>query len=698
MMKRLCKFISDYMGALVLMAAVVALIVPGAFSGIKPTVINPLLGVIMFGMGMALRLEDFRIVFSRPKEIIIGCIAQFTVMPLLALVLSRLFALDDALLIGVVLVGCCPGGTASNVITYLAKGDLALSVGMTATSTLLAPVMTPLLVWLLVGKAVDVDVAGMLLSILWVVILPIIAGLTVKWLFPQFTERVKEYLPAVSSLAIAFIVLIIISANASKLLLGGMVIIVVVMLHNLCGLGMGWLIGRLLHLPDAKRRAISIEVGMQNSGLASSLATIHFAAYPMASIPGAVFSVWHNISGSIVARLYVRMGKALMLLCIVSCGMAKGYAQDVAPYETYGLEKSMPVFYKQLKDSLKADWQTSQAQGVTREQVFATMQMAPPAPLDYSYEVIAEEQRDGYVAQKIAFNINRWERVLAYLLVPEHKSSMPAILLLHDHGAHFTIGKEKMVKPFGIDSLVTTDAEQWVGACYDGVYVGDELARQGYVVLCTDALFWGDRAPLLSEKDKQGKTVKEINRSLYDRQQALASNMLQMGSSWGAWITWDDIRSAAFLAHLPMVNPDRVGCIGFSMGAYRSWMLSALSDDIKASASICWMNDTEHLMTLENNQNKGGSAYSMLIPGIRNIADYPQVASLAAPKPTLFFNGKRDKLFPVEGVEASYDVMHKAWRAKGAKKNLITKLWDEKHFFSKAMQQEVFDFFKKNMK
>jgi len=686
------------MGVLVLMAAVVALIVPSAFSGIKPTVINPLLGVIMFGMGMALRLEDFRIVFSRPKDIIIGCIAQFTVMPLLALVLSRLFALDDALLIGVVLVGCCPGGTASNVITYLAKGDLALSVGMTATSTLLAPVMTPLLVWLLVGKAVDVDVAGMLLSILWVVILPIIAGLTVKWLFPQFTERVKEYLPAVSSLAIAFIVLIIISANASKLLLGGMVIIVVVMLHNLCGLGMGWLIGRLLHLPDAKRRAISIEVGMQNSGLASSLATIHFAAYPMASIPGAVFSVWHNISGSIVARLYVKMGKALMLLCIVCCGMAKGYAQDVAPYETYGLEKSMPVFYKQLKDSLKADWQTSQAQGVTREQVFATMQMAPPAPLDYSYEVIAEDQRDGYVAQKIAFNINRWERVLAYLLVPEHKSSMPAILLLHDHGAHFTIGKEKMVKPFGVDSLVTADAEQWVGACYDGVYVGDELARQGYVVLCTDALFWGDRAPLLSEKDKQGKTVKEINRSLYDRQQALASNMLQMGTSWGAWITWDDIRSAAFLAHLPMVNPEKVGCIGFSMGAYRSWMLSALSDDIKASASICWMNDTEHLMTLENNQNKGGSAYSMLIPGIRNIADYPQVASLAAPKPTLFFNGKRDKLFPVEGVEASYDVMHKAWRAKGAKKNLVTKLWDEKHFFSKAMQQEVFDFFKKSLK
>lgn len=308
-MKRLCKLISDYMGMLVLAAAVVALVVPGAFSGIKPTVINPLLGVIMFGMGMALRLEDFKIVFSRPKDVIIGCVAQFTIMPLLAVALSRVFALDEALAVGVVLVGCCPGGTASNVITYLAKGDLALSVGMTATSTLLAPVLTPLLVWLLAGKSVDVDVAGMLLSILWVVILPIVAGLIVKGLWPKFTERTTAYLPALSSLTIALIVAIIIAANAQKLLMGGMVIILVVVLHNLCGLSLGWLIGRLLRLPDAKRRAISIEVGMQNSGLASSLATLHFAAYPMATIPGAVFSVWHNISGAIVARLYVRTSK-----------------------------------------------------------------------------------------------------------------------------------------------------------------------------------------------------------------------------------------------------------------------------------------------------------------------------------------------------------------------------------------------------
>ena len=386
--------------------------------------------------------------------------------------------------------------------------------------------------------------------------------------------------------------------------------------------------------------------------------------------------------------------KRMMLSILLNAFVIGIMAQSNTTYETFGLIKSMPVFYEQLKDSLRMEQEKSMKSGISRERIFATMQMAPPAPVDYSYEVIASEQRDGYVAQKIAFNINRWERVLAYLLTPDSptKKYFPAILLLHDHGAHFTIGKEKMVKPFGVDSLTLADADDWVAKCYDGVYVGDELAKKGYVVLSTDALFWGDRAPSPMPYEPS-----ERNKQLYDRQQALASNMLQMGTSWGAWITWDDIRSAAFLAHLPMVNADKVGCLGFSMGSYRSWMLAALSDDIKASASICWMNDTEHLMTIENNQNKGGSAYSMLIPGIRNIADYPQVASLAAPKPALFFNGTRDKLFPVDGVKASYEVMQKAWAEHGAADKLITKLWDEKHFFNKAQQKEVVEFFERQL-
>ena len=296
------------MGVLVLLSAVAALLFPDTLSHLKPRLINPLLGIIMFGMGLTLKTEDFRVVFSRPRDVLVGCLAQFTVMPLLAFALTRVFRLEEALAIGVILVGCCPGGTASNVITFLARGDLALSVGMTAMSTLLAPVLTPLLVWLLAGEMVEVDVAGMLLSILWVVILPIALGLVVKRIWPRTTERAAGYLPALSSLAICLIVLIVIAANAHKLLSGGWIVLLVVVLHNICGLAAGYLIGLLLHLSPAKRRAVSIEVGMQNSGLASSLATLHFAAYPLATIPGALFSVWHNISGAIVARLYSRHG------------------------------------------------------------------------------------------------------------------------------------------------------------------------------------------------------------------------------------------------------------------------------------------------------------------------------------------------------------------------------------------------------
>ena len=305
-MKTLCNYISRYMGVLVLVVAAAALLWPASFLQVDTWAINPMLGVIMFGMGLTLSPQDFRIVFSRPKDILIGCLAQFTVMPLLALALSWAFALPKELALGVILVGCCPGGTASNVITYLAKGDLALSVGMTATSTLLAPLLTPLLVWLLAGTMVQVDTIGMLLSIVYVVIAPIAVGLVFQRYLPQFTRSVVPYLPAFSSVVIALVVGIIVAHNADRLLVGGLIVVLVVMLHNLCGLSLGYIIGRLLNLEDPKRRAISIEVGMQNSGLASSLATLHFTAYPLATIPGAIFSVWHNISGALVAAVFKR--------------------------------------------------------------------------------------------------------------------------------------------------------------------------------------------------------------------------------------------------------------------------------------------------------------------------------------------------------------------------------------------------------
>jgi BASS family bile acid:Na+ symporter len=303
-MKKICDFIARWMGGLVLLLVVLALLMPAPFAAIDQWVINPMLGLIMFGMGMTLSPQDFRIVFSRPKDVIIGCTAQFTVMPLLAWVLSWLFDLPPELALGVILVGCCPGGTASNVITYLAKGDLALSVGMTATSTVLAPLMTPLLTWLMAGKFVDVDTVAMLMSIVYVVIGPIAAGFLIQRYMPRFTRWAVAYLPAFSSLMIALLVAIIVGHNAGQLLKGGMVVVLVVILHNIGGFTLGYVLGRLLGLSDDKRKAISIEVGMQNSGLASSLATIHFAAYPMAVVPGAIFSVWHNVCGAFVAKLF----------------------------------------------------------------------------------------------------------------------------------------------------------------------------------------------------------------------------------------------------------------------------------------------------------------------------------------------------------------------------------------------------------
>lgn len=382
--------------------------------------------------------------------------------------------------------------------------------------------------------------------------------------------------------------------------------------------------------------------------------------------------------------------KLLPLLFASLLSLSTASAQtDSAAYEVTG---NMPVFYQQMKQQLTyplawgkaeekdfAKWK-AQARHVLAE----CMQNLQPAPKAYAMEVTDREQRDGYEARKIRFNLSEWSRVPAYLLVPEGEGPFPAIVLLHDHGAHFSIGKEKMVRPFHVAPEVMEDADQWASQCYDGQYVGDYLARHGYVVLAVDALFWGERGR------KEGTS--------YDAQQALASNFLQMGASWGAFINVDDMRSAEFLASLPFVDKERVGSLGFSMGAYRSWMLAALTDVVRASASICWMNTTEHLMTLTNNQNKGGSAYAMLIPALRRYLDYPHVASIACPKPTLFFNGTHDKLFPIEGVRDAYREMETVWKSQGASDHLVTKLWDEKHFFNKEMQKETLEFFDRWLK
>ena len=305
-MRKVCDFIARWIGVLVLVMALAAFLFPAPLGAIDTWYINPMIGLIMFGMGLTLSAQDFRVVFSRPKDVLMGCLAQFTIMPIMAWLLSQIFSLPKELTLGMILVGCCPGGTASNVITFLARGDLALSVGMTATSTLLAPVLTPLLVWLLAGTMVNVDTIGMLLSIVYVVIAPIVIGLLCQRHLPILTRRMVPYLPAFSSIMITLTVGIVVSHTSDKLLAGGFIVILAVMLHNLSGLAFGFTLGKLLHLSREKCIAVSIEVGMQNSGLASSLAVLHFAAFPLATIPGAIFSVWHNISGALVAKWYTK--------------------------------------------------------------------------------------------------------------------------------------------------------------------------------------------------------------------------------------------------------------------------------------------------------------------------------------------------------------------------------------------------------
>ena len=313
-MKTLAKisdFAGKYMAIIALAVAIVALVFPGPVSAaVKTSYVNILLGIVMFGMGMTLKLSDFKVVFTKPKAVIVGILSQFVIMPVLAFVLAFAFQLPAELAVGVILVGSCPGGTSSNVMTYLAKGDVALSVGMTACTTIMAPIVTPLLVLLFAGQTVDVDVLEMFLSIVQVVLVPIAAGFLINYFFEKVAAACASVLPLVSVVGISLIIMAVVAANQAKLLTVGPLIILVVMLHNVLGYTFGYLVGRALRLTKEQMRTLSIEVGMQNSGLASSLATVHFASMPLAAVPGAVFSVWHNISGAVYANIIARSAGA----------------------------------------------------------------------------------------------------------------------------------------------------------------------------------------------------------------------------------------------------------------------------------------------------------------------------------------------------------------------------------------------------
>ena len=300
---RFTQFIQKTFALWVVLFAGIALIVPEAFVWLKAYIIW-MLGIIMFGMGMTMSVDDFKGVLHNPKAVVIGVVAQFMVMPGLAYLLCQLFQLPPAIAIGVILVGCCPGGTASNVITYMAKGNTALSVACTSVSTILAPVLTPAIFYFLASQWIEINAMSMLGSILQVVLFPIILGLIVRSVLKQKVETYIQVMPLISVLAIVAIVAAIIAGSKTQILESGLLILAVVALHN----GLGYLLGfgasRLFKLPYADSKAIAIEVGMQNSGLGVALAAVHFAASPITAVPSAIFSLWHNISGPALATYW----------------------------------------------------------------------------------------------------------------------------------------------------------------------------------------------------------------------------------------------------------------------------------------------------------------------------------------------------------------------------------------------------------
>lgn len=305
LMTRISGFVGRWFAVLILLGALAGLAAPDQAELLAPY-ISPLLGVIMFGMGLTLRTGDFAIVARRPQAVLIGLAAQFVIMPLVGYGIAVLLQLPPLLVVGMVLVGSSPGGTASNVVVYLARGDVALSVAMTSISTLLAPFLTPLLVLWLAGSSLPVAAGDLFVSILQVVLGPVLAGLLVRALAGRFVERVLPLLPLVSVGGIVVVVAAVVGANAGAVLGTGALLAVAVVLHNCIGLALGYGAARAVRLPEPARRAVGIEVGMQNSGLAAALATAHFA--PLAALPGALFSVWHNLSGSVIATYWARRG------------------------------------------------------------------------------------------------------------------------------------------------------------------------------------------------------------------------------------------------------------------------------------------------------------------------------------------------------------------------------------------------------
>ena len=379
---------------------------------------------------------------------------------------------------------------------------------------------------------------------------------------------------------------------------------------------------------------------------------------------------------------------ALLAVALPASGQQK---KELQRRERYEFTFELPAYVEQLKAELTfpLSWEHSgirsfkKWQKKARAKVFDCMMTPPRAAESWDMEIVGEEQREGYRALRIRFNQNAYARTEALVLVPDGEGPFPAVNLLHDHGAHLYIGKEKMIRPFGVEQAVTDDADAWAANLYGGQFVGDYLARNGYVCFSADAPLWGERGR------QEG-----VDRSKYD---IIAGNMMMLGRDLCAFMHYDDLTATEFLATLPWVDPDRIGCMGCSMGAYRAWMLAALTDRIRACAAVCWMTTTDvQMSTLDGKRENGG--FANCLPGLRQWLDYPDVASLAAPRAMLLINGRQDHLFPVRGVEAAFSHMRSTWRKLGADEQLATELWDVPHSCGVEIQARVLQFLDRHLK
>lgn len=365
--------------------------------------------------------------------------------------------------------------------------------------------------------------------------------------------------------------------------------------------------------------------------------------------------------------------------------MAQKKKTKLQKRENYEFTFDLPRYVEQLKQELTYPmaWGNSPIRNfnkwkkTARTKVLECMMAPPVRAKNFDMKILAEEKRDGYTARKIELNINAYSRITAYLLVPDGKGPFPAVNALHDHGGHLYIGKEKMIRPFATDTAVINDADRWAKQLYEDQYAGDYLAKNGYVVFSADAPMWGERGR------EEG-----VDRSKYD---IIAGNMMMLGRDLSAFMTYDDIYATEFIATLPEVDRKRIGCMGCSMGAYRAWMLSALSDDIKAGAAVCWMTTTDVQMSVKDKKREYGG-FANCIPALRQYLDYPHIASLACPKPMLFINGTKDHLFPIDGVQKAFEIMHGTWESQKAGDKLNTEIWEVPHSCGKELQERVLRF------